>query len=638
MIKSASFIRDMIAEVRTWTEKGIITRDQQKKIESLYTPSPSDQTAVTKSDSKKSPINITAVIISLASLCLIAGIIVFYAANWKKMPPSLKLLQIFLILFGSYAASAWFLFSKDRSRIIGRAFLVIGMMSFGAGIMLVAQIYHISAHPTNGLFVWACGVFIMSLLMKERFGLYIASSLFFIWNCWEFFVYNNPAYLYLLFIALLSAAYIWAKDKIGIVASFCFLLFYYFQVTSPIHYNNDFEYHLFQLGLLNFALGALLFSAGVFFRDNDTIRPLGILMTIAGWFFFILPFTTHSWPFGEIGSDIIASFAVNRLYSSLYLAFIALSILFIMLQYKKEKSIAMSIAVVTFPVIALFLPLGITQVRMVTMHCAIIALFFAFLFISYNSKKKDAFDTAFAYIFAFILIIVKGFGFLFFSLYDDKFKVAYLAGFIIFAIVCLLLNVLISHITAKRGGKYPSTIIHTLCAAMTWIAVYTASFETPSQHSITTANPIVITMVVLFSTIAVILFALLVSILKEKRVIVFLAGAIFAVTLTCMLLAGPDTSWIFYSLMFNTLLVIFTSVYIYYSTVIQSKALLNIMVTAFVIHIVTRYFDLFWDMLSGSVFLIVTGLVGFAGGYLLIRKRRSIARMIEKSGSAASKA
>jgi uncharacterized membrane protein len=145
-------------------------------------------------------------------------------------------------------------------------------------------------------------------------------------------------------------------------------------------------------------------------------------------------------------------------------------------------------------------------------------------------------------------------------------------------------------------------------------------------------------MVVLFSTIAVILFALLVSILKEKRVIVYLAGVIFAVTLACMFVAAPDTSWIFYSLMFNALLVIFTSVYIYYSTVIQSKALLNIMVTAFVIHIVTRYFDLFWDMLSGSVFLIVTGLVGFAGGYLLIRKRRSIAQMIEKSGSAASKA
>ena len=627
MAKNSFFIRELISEVRKWTEQGIISHEQQNQIESLYAV---EAESHEKNKSSKKSLNLNSVIMGLAVLCLAAGIIIFYASNWKKMPPSIKLIQVFFLVIASYCTSAWYLFSENRSRLIGRSLLVLGMVSYGAAIMLVAQIYHISAHPTNGILAWAAGVFLIAALMRERFGLYIASLLFFIWNCWEFAVYDNPAYLYLLFIAFTAFLYIRLKDVPGIIASLCFLIIYYYQSVIPdFSYKSDFEIMIFQAGLLNLPLGAMLLCAGSYFRGKVLFRPVSYLMSVFGWLIFILPFLAMSWPFGKIEAGIFASFRVSIKYSLIYIAFIAISTLLIYLIRKSGKPVKFLTAACAFPALVFFLPMGDLQVRMISFHCVIAALFFFFLYYSHTAEKKDIFNTILAYIFAFSAIIVKGFGFVIYAFISEKYKVAYLAGFIIFAVVCLLLNVLVENLAKKRGVKYSPAVIHALCAAMMWISVYAASFEIIGQRSIFSANRIVIILIILFSVIAAGLFVWLVKTLKNNRIIVYLAGLVSVFTLTALFIAGPNTSWIAYSMLFNSLLVIFSSIYMFYSSVIQSKALLNIMVCTFVLHILTRYFDLFWDMLSGSIFLLCTGLIGITAGIILENRRRSLSRKIK---------
>jgi uncharacterized membrane protein len=150
-----------------------------------------------------------------------------------------------------------------------------------------------------------------------------------------------------------------------------------------------------------------------------------------------------------------------------------------------------------------------------------------------------------------------------------------------------------------------------------------------------TANNIVITMLILFSVIALSLIIILSKILKEKKLIIYNAAVIFAITLITLFSANPEMSWIFYSIMFNAMLIIVTAVYIHYSAITRSKAVLNLAVIAFAVIIFTRYFDLFWDMLSGSILFISTGVIGLAGGYLLERKRRKLSKQID-TGSAST--
>ena len=139
-----AFIRQLYTEISQWVDDGIIDESQKENILQKY---PFPETVKKQSSS----INLPKIIISLAALLLCAGIILFYAANWKRMTPVVKLLQVFFLIIGTYGTAYYLLAVNKTYPTMGRILLIIGMVSYGVGIMLVAQIFHISAHPTNGI-------------------------------------------------------------------------------------------------------------------------------------------------------------------------------------------------------------------------------------------------------------------------------------------------------------------------------------------------------------------------------------------------------------------------------------------------------------------------------------------------------
>ena len=102
MIKNARFIQQLIKELTGWVDLGLITSEQRTRIENLYAAPAaaagdnSSETNILKNKNRpsKENINLSKVIIGLATLCIAVGIIIFYASNWRKMPPALKLSQI----------------------------------------------------------------------------------------------------------------------------------------------------------------------------------------------------------------------------------------------------------------------------------------------------------------------------------------------------------------------------------------------------------------------------------------------------------------------------------------------------------------------------------------------------------------
>lgn len=626
------FIRDLFAEVRKWTAQGIISPEQQSKIEALYLPVDAKPARPEPAVRTEKGLNITGVIIGLASLCLAVGIIIFYAANWKKMPPSIKLIQVFFLVIGSYTAAGYFLFSETRSKLIGRGLLFIGMCTFGAGIMLVAQIYHISAHPTNGIFAWAVGVFAIAAIMKDKFGMYLSSLLFFIWYSWEYSEFHNPAYMYLLIIATGCAVYILLKDKIGIVFSFLLALCFFYMTVAHHMFGLE-NLILFNFSLLNLPLAGFLYCAGLYLKKFDTAVPTAVLMKIFGMILFITVFASISWPFSVEGAGVMYALRDHAFkFPFLYIGLLLGTGAALYLLYRDKKEILFPLSIASFPFIAAFLPMGHNITRMVSMHCAVAAIFFVLLFFSFTEKEKNVINTAFAFTFAFAMIIAKCIGFFSFAMFDDYYRVSYLSGFIIFAVVCLLINALTAHLVRKRGIEYPSGILHALCAVTVWLIIYAASFKMPDQKSALHAHTVVVVMLALFSGIAAVLIALLSKIIKEKKIVIINAAALFLLALASIIATDFNPDWITFSLIFNAMLIIVTIVYIHYSAVTRSKAVLNLAVIAFAVIIFTRYFDLFWDMLSGSVLFISTGILGLAGGYFLERKRRRLSKQIEESG------
>jgi uncharacterized membrane protein len=623
-----AFARRLAREILSWTADGIITEDLKNKILSLYLPDDSAASAPVKG---KKEIHLPYVIAALAALCLAVGLIIFYASNWRKMPPSLKLAQVFLLIISAYGA-AWY-FKLKGENFAGKIFLNLGMVTFGVGIMLVAQIYHISSHPTNGIMAWAIGTLAVAALMKERTGLYLAGTLFFIWNAWEVFEYGNPAYFYIIPVIIIGILFYSIQDKAGIVMTALLWAWYYLQVNIYwiTEAGSGEENRTVVFILSFFALGILHIVLGKFLRFNATLRGGGYVLSAGGWFAFMLPILFLSWPFKIKSAPLPAAFSPEAaLQSWEYLFMLVIAGAGIFLLRQMQEPVKFYLPLFFFAIVFFFVPPSVISARLISMHSAIIILSGALLYLSFTEKGDRGFERAFSFVFVIFFLFVKWFGFLIYSNIDHKYKIIYLAGFILFAVVCFLINRTVKHLTDKEGKGYASAPLDIICSILVWITLYTASFKIENQASIFEADSIVIIMIALFAAFALILYSFLLSAIREKRLIIYLSMAMFVFSGITLFISGPDVSWIIYSLVFNLLLLLASGAGIWYSTVIQSRVLLNFSIAAFVIHIGTRYFDLFWDMLSGSLLFIITGIIGLLGGYVLEKKRRQMISIMEK--------
>ncbi len=792
MIKNGRFIQQLFKELTEWVDLGIITSDQKNRITNLYTTPaavPIEQnTAAGEPKNKTVPvkesINLSRVIIGLATLCLAIGIVIFYASNWRKMPPVLKLVQVFFLIITTYGGAYWFLQVERKFSLVGRSLLLLGMISYGTGIMLVAQIYHISSHPTNGLLAWGVGAFAISFLMREKYGIYLSMILFIIWDLWEYSYFGNPGYffglpviitawlswrekndrgitvssllfaLYFLQIAfywieqystdgpagyfmitgfiiagalmqkygeqlkkidafknpgiilfitgwiayalplfiiehlkpgtsyciiiwasailavsvilrdkkgyyLASALYfIWSvtsatpaygyiipiiilsvifyieKDETGIAISAIALVYYYYIPTikiMPADISENVRSYL--VVMLQFPLAAILITAGKNLTGHKILNNAGRVFTVAGWFSFLIPFAAISWPFNMQSLPLLMKFGSVKIQALEYISLSIASFAGLYLLYRKDENLRMIFPVILLPVLIFFLPFNHTATRMITLHLAAVSFIFMLLYYSFKICPDKSFERTFAFIFSIGLIVIKGTGFISYSTIDEGFKLAYLIGFILFVTVCFLLNRLVNELLSSDGVDFPVRVIDAVSATGVWLVIYLASFEVESQKSIFTAESIVIKMTILFIVLSVLLYLILFNKVKGERVILYLSLIIFVSSGVTLFTAGPGVPWEIYSITFNLLLFITSAVYMYYSTIVQSKKILNFATAGIIIQVFTRYFDLFWDMFSGSLLFIITGILGLAGGYILERKRKNLTDMIETSAA-----
>lgn len=132
---------------------------------------------------RRSGPGLAAVLAILGAVLLGFAIMSFVAANWQDMPRLVRLTIIFAGLVGAYGGAAA-LFSRGFEAF-GHAAILLGVAIFGAGIMLIAQMYHIEGHPTRAILVWALGALFAGILIRSNPALAFATVLFAVWSTWE---------------------------------------------------------------------------------------------------------------------------------------------------------------------------------------------------------------------------------------------------------------------------------------------------------------------------------------------------------------------------------------------------------------------------------------------------------------------
>ena len=121
-------------------------------------------------DSQKRVVKIVLVV---AALLIGAGIFSFVASNWDQMGKFAKIFLILFFMLASYS-SGWFIAEEKGYQKTGAALYLLGLVIYGAGIFLIAQMFNIRTNWADGFLLWMLGVIGFYMAINSAQYLFLA--------------------------------------------------------------------------------------------------------------------------------------------------------------------------------------------------------------------------------------------------------------------------------------------------------------------------------------------------------------------------------------------------------------------------------------------------------------------------------
>ncbi|WP_281888872.1 DUF2157 domain-containing protein [Paenibacillus sp. YYML68] len=182
-------------EAPIWVEKGIVTREQADAIVALYVGRGS----------------MLGVLPLLGSVLVGLGILSFVAANWQEIPQLVRLLFIAAVMVGFYAGGESFVRSGQQK--LGIALIGLGVISFGAGIILIGQMFHMVAYDATSFILWASAGAAAAYLYKSRYLYILSIALFNIAQWYSVSQFDGFSYVCFTVMVLALGLYAWRSSS-----------------------------------------------------------------------------------------------------------------------------------------------------------------------------------------------------------------------------------------------------------------------------------------------------------------------------------------------------------------------------------------------------------------------------------------
>jgi uncharacterized membrane protein len=149
----------LLDQLSLWRRDAIVTEQQAQRIADLYEGA-GELAERGRSRSVFVLMAAAATLVGLAALLLIGY-------NWDDLSRGTKL-AIVLGTIGLTHAAGFSLRYKRNARTLSETVFFLGCLFYGAGIWLVAQVFHINAHYPDGIWWWAVGVLPFALCLETR--------------------------------------------------------------------------------------------------------------------------------------------------------------------------------------------------------------------------------------------------------------------------------------------------------------------------------------------------------------------------------------------------------------------------------------------------------------------------------------
>lgn len=171
--------RWLLDEIQLWRREGIVSADQARLLTARYNGDASSAWG-------------KMIFSALGAIIFGLGVILLLAYNWEDMHRLVKLGLIIGAIAAAHGAGYWLSGPRSAHQKIGESLHLLGSMLFGAGIWLIAQIYHIDEHFPNALLVWALGALLMGWIIPSLAHTLLAMGLLALWHSFEVFQFDHP--------------------------------------------------------------------------------------------------------------------------------------------------------------------------------------------------------------------------------------------------------------------------------------------------------------------------------------------------------------------------------------------------------------------------------------------------------------
>lgn len=188
------YARRLDGDLKRWRQAGWISAEHETLIRRDV-------------ESQHHGIELAPVLGILGAVLIAFGAMSFVAAHWDEMARLLRLAIIFGALFAAYGVAGT-LFQRNHPAFAHAAVLV-GVAMFGAGIMLIAQMYHIEGNPPDAVLTWALGALLAGVVLQSNPALALAMLLIGLWTGWEMTQTGQVHWPFLIGWAAVTAAILW---------------------------------------------------------------------------------------------------------------------------------------------------------------------------------------------------------------------------------------------------------------------------------------------------------------------------------------------------------------------------------------------------------------------------------------------
>ena len=189
--------RELAAEARSWVDEGIVSEEQASRI--------LDRHGARLPDGTERSVGYI-VLLSLAALFAGLSILVFVSANWDEIPRGVRMGTLVALTLAFHALGL----QQQRSTNpkIASVWFLLGCLSYGTSIFLIAQIYHLGEHHPDGIWWWAVGTLPFVILTRSRAITWLMTAVALTWLGTEtmetFFPVSWPLFAAVLFWFCLS--------------------------------------------------------------------------------------------------------------------------------------------------------------------------------------------------------------------------------------------------------------------------------------------------------------------------------------------------------------------------------------------------------------------------------------------------